>query len=565
MENNSQSRSRNFEVIFYCVVLILAFGLRFIKLGVLPMGDLEATNALQAAKIAGGEAVTVGGQPGYVILTSILFFIFGKTEFWARFWPALFGTALVLLPLFFRKWLGKIPVLTLALFFAIAPGFVSLSRTATGTMIGLVSLCAAMGFLLNHKTVPAGIFSSIALLGGVSFWPGLLGILLSLGIYRLRLKKRGEPVIDLLEVGWKKFLFSLGGTLVLLGTIFLLRPFAISGLGTSIADYFQTWGQMGTDASIKVMMIGLLSGQFLGILLALWGAIAGRKRYPELNTFLGIWALASTVLTLLNSSRQVVDWIWTLLPLWVLAAIAIEDLRQYFSTKEWLLKLFQTIFTIALLIFSYLNLLSFVIGTPTVSSTKGISILGIFLPLALLIVITLLIGWGWSPNAARQGILTGVVLILLAATFGTAWKSAGLGPRPETELWRSDALPVGRNLMLKSVNDLSLWNTGQKEGIDVVLLNANQPSFQWALRGISDLKQADILGNSETPSLIISSANEAFNLQEIYRGQSIVWTAVPDFEHLTVQDWLEWYAFRRVQLINNDCFLWARTDLFKGS
>ena len=53
--------------------------------------------------------------------------------------------------------------------------------------------------------------------------------------------------------------------------------------------------------------------------------------------------------------------------------------------------------------------------------------------------------------------------------------------------------------MLKSVNDLSLWNTGQKEGIDVVLLNANQPSFQWALRGISDLKQADILGNTETP------------------------------------------------------------------
>ena len=49
-------------------------------------------------------------------------------------------------------------------------------------------------------------------------------------------------------------------------------------------------------ASIKVMLIGLLSGQFLGILLALWGAITGRKKYPELNTFLGIWALASTVL-----------------------------------------------------------------------------------------------------------------------------------------------------------------------------------------------------------------------------------------------------------------------------
>lgn len=562
---NSQSRSRNFEVIFYCLALLLALGLRFIKLGALPLGDLEATNALQAAKIASGETVTVGGQPGYVILTSILFFIFGKTEFWARFWPALFGTALIFMPLFFQKWLGKIPALMLALFFAIVPGFVSLSRTATGTMIGLVSLCAALGFLVNHKTVPAGIFGGIALLGGISFWPGLLGILLSLGIYRLGFKKRTETIADPTEIDWKKFLFALGGTLILLGTVFLLRPFAFSGLGTSIADYFWTWGQTGTDASLKVMLIGLLSGQLLGILLALWGTIAGRKKYPGLNSFLEIWVLVSAVLTLLNSSQQIVDWIWTLLPLWVLAAIGAEDLCQYFSAKEWLLKLFQTIFTCALLVFSYLNFLSFVIGTPAASSTKGISILGIFLPLALLIVITLLVGWGWSPNAARQGVLTGVGLILLTVTFGTAWKSAGLGPRPETELWRSDALPVGRDLMLKSVNDLSLWNTGQKEGIDIVLLNANQPSFQWALRGISDLKQADILGNSETPSLIISSANEAFNLQEIYRGQSIVWTAIPDFEHLTIQDWLKWYAFRRVQLIDNNCFLWARTDLFKGS
>ena len=107
MENNSQSRSRNFEVIFYCVVLILAFGLRFIKLGALPMGDLEATNALQAAKIAGGEAVTVGGQPGYVILTSILFFIFGKTEFWARFWAGSVWNCIGLIAVILPKMVGE--------------------------------------------------------------------------------------------------------------------------------------------------------------------------------------------------------------------------------------------------------------------------------------------------------------------------------------------------------------------------------------------------------------------------------------------------------------------------
>jgi len=534
------------------------------------MGNLEAGNALQAFKIANGGTVTVGGQPGYVVLTSILFFIFGKNEFWARIWPALFGTGLIFVPLLFRKWLGKIPTLALAFFIAIEPGFTALSRTSTGTMIGLVSLCAAVGLLLNHKTIWAGIFGGIALLGGVAFWPGFFGILISLGISFLLFRKKQDSSLPsgetpLVQIDWKTFALSTGGTLILLGTMFLIRPVTISGLGTSIAEYFVSWGKIGQGASIKVMLIALLSTQFLAVLLAFWEAIAGRKEHAGMNIFLGLWALVSTALTLLNPSRQVVDWVWTLLPLWTLAAIGVEDLRQYFSADEWLLKLFQTIFTFVLFIFSYLNLLSFVVGAANGAMTKNTAVLSILLPLALLAVITFLIGWGWSPNASRQGTLMGLGLILLFVTFGSSWKSAGLGPRPETELWRSDSLPVGRDLMVKSVNNIALWNSGQKEGIDIVLLNEDQPSLQWAFRDILTVKQADVLGDTETPSIVISAANESLNLAKIYQGQEIVWTSAPDFEKMTAKDWVEWSALRKANLVSTNCFLWARTDLLKGS
>jgi hypothetical protein len=96
-------------------------------------------------------------------------------------------------------------------------------------------------------------------------------------------------------------------------------------------------------------------------------------------------------------------------------------------------------------------------------------------------------------------------------------------------------------------------------------LNENQPSLQWAFRDILTVKQADVLGDTETPSIVVSSANESLDLAKIYQGQEIVWTSAPDFENMTVKNWIEWNALRKVNLVSSNCFLWARTDLFKGS
>ena len=567
MENSIESRYRNIEIILYLVAFLLAVALRFIQLGALPMGDLEANNALQALNLARGTPVIVGGQPAYEALTSILFFLFGSTEFWARFWPATFGVAVIFLPLLFRKWLGTIPSLILALFLAIEPGFIALSRTSTGTMIGLVSLIAAFGFLFNLKPIQAGIFAGIALLGGTTFWPGLIGIFLSYGIFSLAQTKRSEinSFPSLFKSGlidWKSFFISAGFTVALMGTVFLFRPNTISGLGTSIVGYFQSWAKIGAGVSIPVMLTGLMGGELLAILLAFYGAATGWRKHPELNFFLGVWAIVSVLLTLLNPSRQVVDWVWTLIPLWVLAAFGLGDLIQLLSSKEWLLKFFQTIATVALLVFSYLNLLSMIEGQAVHTSLQ---LLAIVLPLALLVIITFLIGWGWSTDASRQGLIIGIGFLLVMVAFGSAWKAAGLGPRPEAELWRSDVLPVGRDLTMKTIRDLSLWNTGQVDGIDVALLRQNQPSFQWALRDFSKMSYKDILGVTETPSIVISSTNDALSLTQSYRGQELVWFSGPDFGKMTAKNWIEWFAFRDVPLKETDILIWARNDLFKGS
>ena len=274
---------------------------------------------------------------------------------------------------------------------------------------------------------------------------------------------------------------------MLIGTGFFFYSRAISGLGTSMVDYFQSWFAKGSGVSIKVMALALIGEQFLAILLGIWGAIRCWKLHNPITLFLVLWAVISTGLIFINPSRQIVDWVWTLVPLYSLAAFGLEEVIKNFSRDGWILKLFQSMATMALLVFSFLNFLGHVAAIKPVDSEMN-AILGIILPLILLVVVTILIGWGWSLQAARQGFLMGIGFILVVITFGSAWKGAGLGPRPEAELWRSDAFPVGRDLFMNTVDDLSLWNTTQKNGIDVVLLKQKQPSLQWVLRDFSELQ-----------------------------------------------------------------------------
>src|SRR6185436_12024671 len=109
-------------------------------------------------------------QPGYILLTSVLFAVIESTNFMARFVPAIAGSLLVFAPSLFRE---KIKLL-LAFFFAVDPGLVALSRQASGTILAVTFLLLAWGMWRNQRAVPAGIFAGLALLSGPSIWAGLL-------------------------------------------------------------------------------------------------------------------------------------------------------------------------------------------------------------------------------------------------------------------------------------------------------------------------------------------------------------------------------------------------------
>ena len=172
-------RSPRHETILYLLAFLLALGLRFARLGELPLTDSEARLALDALSISQGGSPALSSHVAYTNLTAVLFFIFGSFNFLARFWPALAGSALVFVPLVFREQVRPRPALILAFFFAIDPAFVALSRQAGGPILTVVTSLLAAGFWFRRQPRLAGIFLALALLSGPALWPGLLGLLLA--------------------------------------------------------------------------------------------------------------------------------------------------------------------------------------------------------------------------------------------------------------------------------------------------------------------------------------------------------------------------------------------------
>jgi predicted membrane-bound mannosyltransferase len=88
-----------YEQALYLGVFFLGVILRFVKLNALPLSDLEAANALQVFTAVKGGPLISSPQAGYLGFTSILFFLFGSSDWLSRLIPAIAGSLLILAPL----------------------------------------------------------------------------------------------------------------------------------------------------------------------------------------------------------------------------------------------------------------------------------------------------------------------------------------------------------------------------------------------------------------------------------------------------------------------------------
>jgi hypothetical protein len=563
------------EHVLYAVALAIAILVRFLSLSASPLTNHEAEFALQAFNISKGLHPLLGPQPGYILLTTALFYVLGSGVFLARFWAALAGSLIVLTPPLFQQKIGRQAAILLAFLLALDPGLVAMSRQADGTMIAVTFMLFAIGFYLKRKPVLTGISTGLAFLGGTSIWPGLAGLVLAYlwTAYSQRRQSNlqaesdsTETTTDQSEVvgpfSWKIGLAWAAGTIFFAGTMFFMVPQGLSAMAYSLAYYVKGWG-LQTGITPVEMLASLVVYAPLALIFGIWGVVNGIIRKNRTDLFLARWLLIALLFALVYPARQVGDLVWVMLPLWTLAARQVSRLIPADGTNR-LPSVGQAVLVFILLVFGCMNLGWFTQSSPG-SNEVSLRVAAIIGALILIVLIAILVAWGWSIKAAIEGTVWGFTLLLVLYSLSATWNGAGMGRLPAAEIWRTGAYVTQADQLMRSMGDLSEYNTGRRDSLDTVVVSPSEPALQWLLRDWRHVRFMDTLPTNEKPSLIITSTQQPPGLSAAYTGQGFTMAESPAWEVATPIDLLRWLLYREIVSAKTGVVLWVRTDLFPGA
>ena len=590
-------RSPRHETILYLLAFLLALGLRFARLGELPLTDSEARLALDALSISQGGSPALSSHVAYTNLTAVLFFIFGGFNFLARFWPALAGSALVFVPLVFREQVRPRPALILAFFFAIDPAFVALSRQAGGPILTVVTSLLAAGFWFRRQPRLAGIFLALALLSGPALWPGLLGLLLAWMLSRFtytgkqvdtdtgthvdteHATSRSIPVgrntqlaspnpppaapitnYQLLITDHWSLITAFLLTLLAASTLLLLAPQGLGAWLASLPEYITGWvAPVAVPSSRLLLALGVY--QLLGILFAAIAILRGWRNAGRRVIRLSLWMLVALLLASFYPARQTADLAWALIPLWTLAAF--ELARHLEFAREFVCETAGVaVFTILLLAFAWMDL-NAMYFTPLPSSQGNVRLYLLVGSLFLLVLSVVLVGFGWSARVARVGAAWGAAILLGLYTLGAAWGATGLRIPSAVELWDSSPRIAQADLLSQTADQTSEWATGHADDLAVAVYGVDSPALLWSLRN----HHPEVLlafDPASAPALIVTPPLEDIGLAAAYRGQDFTWRQAPAWD-LFPSYFLRWLTLRELPTQGETLVLWARSDLFIDS
>ena len=182
----------------------------------------------------------------------------------------------------------------------------------------------------------------------------------------------------------------------------------------------------------------------------------------------------------------------------------------------------------------------------------------------LLAVSVALVAFGWSLDVARKGALWGFTAVMALYTISVATGASGLRTNPTQELWRADPQPGQVALLRSSIDDLSLWNTGVDNDLQVTVYGIDSPSLAWLLREQS-VTYASTAPVDSSSDIVIGPYDPQAAFGAEFRGQDFIWRRYPSWNTATWPDWLRWLTVHEIPQGEEPIILWARTDLFLDS
>lgn len=548
------------EHLLYGLAFGLALVVRLLNLGDTPLSDFEAGWALQSFNAVHGQPVQIGPNPGYFSLTTLIFYLFASSNTLARFWPAIVGSGVVLVPYAFRHMIGRKAAFIMAFSLALDPGMVALSRLAGSPMMAVGFGIWALASVFLRRPVWAGIFSGLALVSGPGVFTGLIGFLIAYGWSKAGNFFPFDQFYDpdqsvnypSLSRDQARIGLILGVvTIVLTSTFFTIHPNGIGAWGESLAAYLKGWVSPTQTPVIQPILAVILYQPF-GLIFAVVAAVRGWLEGDRTTRWLSIWFFVGLVVSIAYSGRQVYDIAWSILPLWALAAV---ELARYLKVPQnWTAAVSQAGVVLVLCVLFWL------ISQDTNSGRVSWIIL-VIVPV-MIILTMILVGLGWSWDASRSGSIWGLFCAFSLYTLAAMFGASQVRPNSPAELWAPPPGTAQAGLLRETVSELAIIQNGREDWIDIVSL-VDLPSMKWVLRSFSDVRYVSMLEPNTLPTLIITSEDGSDLSQTMsYRGQDFLWSAYPSWSGALPPQWWRWVIARQAPIGHESLVLWARSDLF---
>lgn len=579
---------KRIEIIFYLVAFALALVVRFYHLGAVPLTDAEAAWAFQAFQLANPKnllhTLTIGNQTAYVNLTGVLFYLLFDNNFLARMLPAIAGSFLVWIPFIFKDKLGNIAAIFAAFGLAIDAGLVATSRTIGSPILAVTFGFFAFAFFYKKKPLLAGMLIGLTLLSGTFALIMIIVFGLSWVIIN-QFENKPSPPIEL-ELNsaesieqenhdkppfsreqWSFAGISFGFTILIVGSVFFMYPQGISAIFNNLPFFIRGWIEPAGISATQIIA-ALVFYAPIPIVFSIYQIITqsiqkkqSNKSFNNNDIYLSAFTLISFFFILFYPGRETSYLAIILVPLWLIAGRGFQESIKGWKVNGIIAAHSVFIFIImALFWFSLISHSNFVGVTQPylpllrASVLTGVILIGIFS--------TILISMGWGTDTARFGVIYGTLTGLLVYTISVMWGASQLRPTQPEELWYKQPGSGQATLFQKTLSDLSNWNTGLPESVEILSL-VDTPSMQWELRNFNNTRFEKTISPVSLPPIIITLENEATPvLSSAYRGQDFVWWIHAGWMGALPPDFISWFTFRKVPLNKEKVILWAREDLF---
>jgi hypothetical protein len=572
-----------YEPSLYAVLFLAALMLRLSVLEGAPLSGKEAAEAWGAMDLLrGGTAASSSAL--YASLTAGMLFLSGASHWAPRFFPAVAGALVVLLPLLFRSTRGRMEPFLLAVLLALSPSLWIASTMAGGTALGFL----AAGFFIFHTRskqphpLVSGLALGLAAASGPVGWSGLaIAAIVPLAerVYLSGNKQNNTAGAD----GYPPLPPSAEGNISAENRPPLAAPQAIAGFiiaaaagstclflfprgigalaagfSTWFSAFFSGWPRAGEFFLLFLGYepVALVFG-IVGLLLLSRGLFTAEDR------FWGTFAAVAAVWVLVRPAAFPDEALWVFLPLLVLGARALRmTLESRVVEERPFFVITQAGAVLALAAFAVFNLAVYASSGSWLNLILAlVGFLGGLFP-GLLYSDDL----RSAPRASLAGLALAWFSFLFFTQAGAGWNATQARRTSANELWQTETAAADVLRLHTTLVQISEWQTGVKDQLAVVIQLPEASAIGWELLTYKAAGYAAAVDMLATPPMLIApfvevdGAAAAPALTAVYRGQAFgyterrAWFGWPP-------DLIRWLLFREGPVERERVILWVRSDI----